>query len=271
MYGYNNIPITRPEGNQQGAKSFEQNFEDITKDIMLAAGLDEIINFSLTGEDNYKLLQLSNDSILRNWVKIKNPLSEAYAVMRTSMIPGILEVLSKNAKRQLDKMNVFELGNVYFHKEGEEPYLQSTKLAGASMGYEEDCWDADAPDFFYLKGILETYFERIGLLDVEFKASRVPYLHPGRTAKIVLGDQDLGILGEILPDIIEEMDLKERTAVFQLSIDKILEKVNLIQKYKDLPRYPAVERDLAILVEKDIQSTALLKIIVNNGGELLKG
>lgn len=270
MYGYNNIPITRPLGNQQGGKNFKQKFEDITNEFMLAAGLDEIINLSLTGEDNYKPLQLSNDSILKNWVKIKNPLSEAYAVMRTSMIPGVLEVLSKNAKRQLDKMNVFELGHVYIQQEGEEAYLQFAKLAGASMGYDEDCWNSDAPDFFYLKGILEAYFERIGLKDLEFKSTKVSYLHPGRTAKIVTGDEDLGIMGEVLPDIIEEMDLKERTAVFQLNIDKILKKVNLIQKYEDLPRYPAAERDLAILVEKDIQSAALLKVIINNAGKLLK-
>ncbi len=270
MYGYNNIPVTKPVGNQQGGKSFKQKFEDISKEFMLAAGLDEVINFSLAGENNYEILQLANDSILRNWVHVKNPLNEAYAIMRTSMVPGILDVLSKNAKRQLDKMSIFELGNIYFKQEGEEPYIQFTKLAGASMGYQEDAWNSAAPDFFYLKGILEGYFERIGLLELEFKTTQVSYLHKGRTATIISGDQELGIIGEVLPDIIEELDLKERTAVFQLNIDKILAKVNLIQRYKDLPRYPAVERDLAVLVEKDINSADLLKLIVKKGGELLK-
>jgi len=270
MYGYNNIPITKPEGSQQGGKSFKQKFEDISKEFMLAAGLDEVVNFSLAGKDDYKILQLANDSTLRNWVQIKNPLNEAYAVMRTSMVPGILDVLSKNAKRQLDKMSIFESGNIYFQQEGEQPYIQFTKLVGASMGYEEDGWSSGAPDFFYLKGILETYFERVGLADIEFKATKVSYLHQGRTANIVSGDQEIGIIGEVLPDIVEELDLKERTAVFQLNLDKILDKVNLIQRYKDLPRYPAAERDLAILVEKDIQSADLLKLIVKKGGELLK-
>ncbi len=270
MYGYNNIPVTKPAGNQQGGKSFKQKFEDISKEFMLAAGLDEVINFSLAGEDSYKILQLANDSILRKWVHVKNTLNEAYAIMRTSMVPGILDVLSKNAKRQLDKMSIFELGNIYFQQEGKEPYIQFAKLAGASMGYQEDGWNSGAPDFFYLKGILETYFERIGLIDIEFKTSQVSYLHQGRTATIISGDQKLGIIGEVLTDIIEELDLKERTAVFQLNIDKILDKVNLIQRYKDLPRYPAAERDLAVLVEKNIKSADLLKLIVKKGGELLK-
>ncbi|MFP4016586.1 MAG: phenylalanine--tRNA ligase subunit beta [Halanaerobiales bacterium] len=270
MYGYNNIPVTVPEGEQQGGKSFKQQFEDITKEYMLAAGLDEIVNFSLGGKGDYDILQLSNDSNLRNWVEIKNPLNEAYAVMRTSMMPGVLDVLSKNAKRQLDKMHVFELGNIYFKQEGDEPYYQSSRLAGASMGYDEDAWNSSAPDFFYLKGILEAYFERIGLFNIRFEAAELSYLHPGRTAKVMLEGQELGIIGELLPDIIEELDLKERTAVFQLSIEKLLDRVNLIQRYKDLPRYPAAERDLAVLVDKDIESAALLDIIIEKGSELLK-
>ncbi|MFP4662026.1 MAG: phenylalanine--tRNA ligase subunit beta [Halanaerobiales bacterium] len=270
MYGYNNIPVTVPAGEQQGGKSFKQQFEDITKDFMISAGLDEVINFSLCSKNDYGILQLANDSVLRNWVEVKNPLSEAYEVMRTSLIPGILDVLSSNAKRQLDKMNVFELGNIYFKQEGEKPYYQSTRLAGASMGYEEDAWNSSAPDFYYLKGILDAYFERIGLYNVSFEADRISYLHPGRTAKIMLDNEELGIIGEVLPEIIEELDLIERTAVFQLSIEKILDRVNLIQRYKDLPRYPTAERDLAVLVARDINSASLLDLIIEKGGELLK-
>ncbi|MFW6288140.1 MAG: phenylalanine--tRNA ligase subunit beta, partial [bacterium] len=270
MYGYNNIPVTQPESKQQGAKTNRQEFEDITRDLMLASGLDEVVNFSLTGEDKYTIFNLSENSRLKRWVHIKNPLNEAYAVMRTSLIPGLMEVLANNAKRQLDKMFVFEIGNVYFKENGKKPYNQTLKLAGGSMGYEEDSWDGSAADFFYLKGVLETYFDRVGIEDYEFEATELSYLHPGRTAKITADDVVLGTIGEISPDIIEELNLKERTTVFQLDMEALLKKANLVQIYKELPRFPAVERDLAVLVDKDITSGDILKVIVKRSGKLLK-
>lgn len=268
MYGYNNIPVSKPASKQLGSKTFKQNFEDITRNHMLAAGLDEVINFSLLGEEDYKILNLAIDNELKNWVKIKNPLNEVYAIMRTSMIPGLLNVLSKNAKRQIDKMSIFELGNVYFN--GEDSYEQFGKLAAASMGHGEDTWNSGAPDFFYLKGILESFFDNIGFKNVKFERALISYLHPGRTAEIIVNGNKIGIIGEVLPDLVETLDLKERTAIFQLDLDNIVDKVNLIKKYKELPRYPASERDLALLVDKNIDSADLLKEIIEKGGKLLK-
>ncbi|MEJ6950016.1 phenylalanine--tRNA ligase subunit beta [Natronospora cellulosivora (SeqCode)] len=270
MYGYNNIPLTKPISKQQGGKNEKQRFEDLSKEIMLSSGLDEIISFSMTGEDAYKILKLEDDSKLKDWVKIKNPLNETYALMRTSLIPGILEVLSKNAKRQVANMKVFELSNVYFNKEDEEGYCQELKLAAASMGIQEDNWNLSAPDFFYLKGIIENYFDSIGVKNYRFEASEISYLHPGRTAKIMINNMEIGFIGEIHPEIIEELDLKERAAIYQIDIKKIFDNASLLNKYQELPKYPAIERDLAVLVGKDINSAALLELIKKNGGKLLK-
>ncbi|MFW6264636.1 MAG: phenylalanine--tRNA ligase subunit beta [Bacillota bacterium] len=269
MYGYNNIPLTNPVSKQQGGKTEKQRFEDITKELMSAAGLDEIINFSLTGEEAYKILGLNDDSELKKWVKVKNPLNESYALLRTSLIPGILEVLSNNAKRQISAMKIFELSNVYF-KEDEGDYRQDLKLAVASMGAEEDAWNLSAPDFFYLKGILETYFTRVGISNYKFETAKLSYLHPGRTARILISGKEAGIIGEIHPEIIEELDLKERSAVFQLDFKTVFQNSSLLRKYEDLPKYPAMERDLAVLVEKDINSAEILETIENKGGNLLK-
>ncbi|NLM96173.1 MAG: phenylalanine--tRNA ligase subunit beta [Halanaerobiaceae bacterium] len=268
IYGYNNIPENKPASKQQGKRNFRQLFEDITRERLTAAGLDEIISFSLAAEEDYRVLMLPQDSELYKWVRIKNPLNEAYAVLRTSLLPGLLDVLSNNAKRQIEKMHIFELGNVFFNEEGE--YREYMKLAGASMGYDEDCWNSGAADFFYLKGVLESYFEYTGIDNPEFRPVSLPYLHPGRSAEIRIGKDSIGFLGELYPDIIKELDLKAKTAVFQLDFEMLLEKARLFRTYEELPRYPASERDLAILVSGDIHAYEILKEIRVKGGDLLK-
>jgi phenylalanyl-tRNA synthetase beta chain len=270
IYGYNNIPVTSPESKQQGGRTARQGIEDLSKDYMLSAGLDEVITFSLTGEDKYEILNLPADSELKNWVRIKNPLSESYAVMRTSLLPGILEVLTINSRRQVEKMAIFELGNVYFNTRVDGDYLQQMKLAGGSMGYEEDSWNTGAPDFFYLKGILEGFFRRTGIRGYTFEPARRPYLHPGRTACIVIKGQEVGILGEVLPQVIEELDLVPRTTVFQLDFQELCKQMELTNKFIPLPKHPAVERDLAIVVNKRVKAGDVLNLIKDNATELLK-
>ncbi|QTL98580.1 phenylalanine--tRNA ligase subunit beta [Iocasia frigidifontis] len=270
VYGYNNIPVTVPESKQQGGKTSQQSLEDISRELMISAGLDEIINFSLQGKEDYELFRLPEDSRLREWVRIKNPLNESYALMRTSLLPGIVELLSNNAKRQIDRMAVFEIGNVFFRQVGEEPFQQELKLAGGSMGYPEDSWQSAAADFFYLKGVLESYFSRLGIDSFLFKPARQSFLHPGRTASIELDGGEIGYLGELLPAIITELDLKERTALFQLDLTAVIKAVNLDKKYSKLPKYPAVERDLAILVKNEINSGEILRLLKREAGDILK-
>jgi len=270
MYGYDNIPGSRPASKQQGKKSLKQKFVDLSREVMLAAGLDEIISFSLCGEEDYKILNLPAESELLNWVRIKNPLNEAYAVLRTSLVPNLLEVLSNNARKQIEAIRIFELGNVFFNSEGPEPYAEYPCLAGASMGYAGDPWQLGAPDFFYLKGVLEHYFARLGIEDYSFVRKSLPYLHPGRTAAILVGEKKVGFLGELLPGLIDTLDLKERTAIFQLDLDQLFQPYKEERRFEDLPRYPASERDLALLVDKEVAAADLQKSIREKGSTLLK-
>lgn len=270
LYGYDNIPVSRPASKQQGKKSLKQKIVDLTRENMLAAGLDEIITFSLCGEDDYKILNLPEDSELLNQVRIKNPLNEAYAILRTTLVPNLLQVLSSNARKQIDRVRIFELGSVYFPAEGAEPYAEYPCLAAASMGHEGDPWQLGAPDFFYLKGVLENYFECLGLVDYRFERKEIPYLHPGRTAAVFVANEEIGFIGELLPDVIDTLDLKERTAIFQLAVDKLLQYMDLKRSYMELPRYPASERDLALLVDKEVAAADLQRSIRERGGKLLK-
>lgn len=268
VFGYNKIPVTRPGSSKQGGKTFKQKLEDMTKTLMEASGLDEVITFSLTAEEKYEELNIPTDSNLRNWVRIKNPLNESFAILRTSMVPGILEVLGNNARRQVSKMAVYELGNIFSRTEAS--FNQQLMLAGGSMGYPEDSWNSSAADFFYLKGILESYLSTLGVAGLRFKASSRPYLHPGRTAEVYSDQIKLGIIGEVHPDLINDLDLYERTTVFQLNIDAVLKQVQMDKAYQNLPKYPAVERDLAILINKDINAGDILLTIEEKAGKLLK-
>jgi len=270
IYGYNKIPSSSPESKQQGGRSERQLLEDLSREQMLSAGLDEVITFSLTGKDKYELLQLDENSRLRNWVELKNPLSELYAIMRTSMIPGILELLSSNSRRQIEKMAVFELGNVYFNTIVDGDYRQEMKLAGGSMGYDKDTWNSGAPDFFYLKGVVESFFEYTGIKDYTFQPGRRPYLHPGRTAELLVNGEKAGFIGEVLPEIIEKLDLSTRATVFQLDFDKLSQQMELKREFVSLPKYPAVERDLAIVVNKGVSAGEIQELIQENTEELLK-
>ena len=271
MYGYNNIPETRPDRKQQGGIKEGQEIRYLAKDFMRSSGLDEVINFSLINKNVYDKMRIDENSKLNNWVEVKNPLSEAFGVMRTSLIPGIVEVLSKNAKRQAEQMGVFEVGKVFFNQgKGKRPE-EKRVLAGGSMGYTEDKWDNDAPDFFYLKGILDELFERLGLNGVKYSPDEVSYLHPGRTASIVHEGDVIGEIGELLPDLVDEFDLKVGTTVFQLDFGLLSKRVNYKQiTYKSIPSHPSVSRDLAVVTDEDIAVAELTETMEKEAGNLLE-
>ena len=270
MYGYNNIPVTTSESREQGYRTVTQESKMRTKDILVAGGLDEIKTFSLMDKEIYDELQMTDDEGLKDWVNIKNPLSQAFAVMRTTLIPGTVKVLSNNKRRQLNKMAVFEIGRVYKSKgKNKRPY-EEEMIAGGSMGSDIKSWNNKAPDFFYLKGVLNELFDRLNI-DVKYKNSEIEYLHPGRTATIESNGEKIGFIGELLYETIDEFDLMEGTTVFQISFDKLMQKMDsTISNYKELPKFPAVNRDLAFVVNRDIAVSTIRDIIENAGGELLE-
>src|SRR6056297_267589 len=247
IYGYNNIPSTVPKTEEVGKKTKKQKIEKQIKNTMNAAGLDEIITFSLTGSQDYKDLDLSKDHRYKKWVSIKNPLNEAFGLLRTSLIPNLIDSIATNAKRQIDQVRYFEIGRVFFNQGHNERPLEKVKLAAGSMGAEENIWDLDAPDFYYLKGALEKLFERLVISEeIEFVRGKEDFMHPGRTAEIRFKNERIGILGELKPQVIDSYDLKDRTAVAEIDLNKILTEVEIGDYlFEMLPKYPAVARDLA--------------------------
>ncbi len=272
IYGYNNIPTTTPKTNEVGKRTRKQKIEKKIKNTMNAAGLDEIITFSLTGPDNYKDLNLSDDHQYRNWVKIKNPLNEAFGLLRTTLLPGVIESISTNAKRQVADVKYFEIGRT-FHNQGEnERPVEKTMLAAGSMGAKDDNWGLDAPDFYYLKGALEKLFNHLNIIDsIEYRRGKEDFTHPGRTADIYYKNEKIGILAELKPKVIDSYDLKKRTSILEIDISKILDEVQIGDYlFEMLPKYPAVDRDLAIMLSEDIPVMEVLNIINNTDQTILK-
>ncbi len=273
MYGYNQIPVTMPESKQQGKRTESQKIRNQVRNFMVASGMDEIISFSLMDKEIYEKLNISEDSILRNWVEIKNPLNESFSIMRTSLIPNMIKIISDNSKRQQNEISFFEIGKVFFNnlKQKNNVPVEKRVLAGGSMGYPDDIWGNAAADFYYLKGVIENLFKRLGLKVPVFSPIKIPYLHPGRTAKIIYNDKDMGIIGELKPVIIEEFDLNKGTSIFQFDFKVLEEEVNPDKyKYKSLAKYPPVSRDLALIVSKDIPAIEILDEIDKAGGQILK-
>lgn len=270
MYGYNNIPITTPERRQQGHRTEKQKVQIKIKDILTAGGLNEIKTFSLMDKKEYDKLQIKNEDNLRNWVKIKNPLNKAFEIMRTTLIPGTVEVLSNNNKRQLSKMAVFEIGRIYENTGKNERPFEEKMITGGSMGVDIKSWNNSAPDFFYLKGVLEELFQRLNI-EVQYEKAEKNFLHPGRTALIKSGKDKIGIIGELSYEVIDEYDLVEGTTVFELNFDKMMKKIKEKKNnYQPLPKFPSVNRDLAIVLDKDVPVSEIEKYMKEAGGSLLE-
>ena len=270
MYGYNNIPTTTPERRQQGHRTEKQKIQIKIKDILTAGGLNEIKTFSLMDKKAYDKLQINNEDDLRNWVKIKNPLNKAFEIMRTTLIPGTVEVLSNNNKRQLSNMAVFEIGRIYKNTGKNKRPFEEKMITGGSMGIDIKSWNNSAPDFFYLKGVLEELFQRLNI-EVQYEKEEKNFLHPGRTALIKSGKEKIGFIGELNYEVIDEYDLVEGTTIFELNFDKMLEKIKEKKNnYQPLPKFPAVNRDLAIVLDKDVPVSEIEKIMKIAGGSLLE-
>ncbi len=272
IYGYNNIPSTRPISKQIGGRTAEQEFEKNVKELLNSGGLDEVVTYSLQDKNDYQKLNLDQLPEYSGFVHIKNPLSKAFAILRTTLIPGIMEVLASNARRQGTEMAVFETGTVFKNSGQNERPEELNKLGGGVFGAEENTWKQDAPDFYFLKGVLEMLFERVQLDDyrLEFNEDK-DFLHPGRRANIIAAGGIIGFIGEVHPELAEANKLPAGAAIFELDLNKLFELTqNKSYHYEQLVKYPVLARDLAVVIKEEIEIGEITKAISDKAGEILK-
>ena len=266
FYGYNNIKssLLSSCATTLGGRNRAQIVRDKARNVLVGLGYSEMLSFSFESPALYNKLALPEDSKLRNFVKITNPLGEDYSVMRTSMMPTLLNTLSYNAAQRTDEAAVFEISYVYIKDEDEDMLPEHRELI--SMGRYSNNYT-----FFDIKGEVEALLESLHIKNYEFEAeSEDPSMHPGRTAKLLINGKKAGVLGQIHPIVADKFECLANSYVALLEFAVIEKAVVDIPTNKELPKFPAVTRDLAVVVGKEVTSGAVEKIIKQRGGKVLE-
>ena len=267
FYGYNNIEATLSTGTPTvGKKTYKQSIIEKITNTMVACGLSEALTYSFESPKVFDKLNIDKDSNLRNTVTISNPLGEDFSIMRTSTLNGMLTSIATNYNRRNKEAHLFEIGKIYLPKElplKELPVERELLTVGMYGGV----------DFYDAKGVFENLFSELGMLDkVEYSPlETLSYMHPGRTA-IITDDknEEIGYIGEIHPQIASNYNIETKVYFGVLYIDKIVELANFEISYKPLPKFPTIQRDIAMLVKDEINVKEIEKIIKAKGGKLLE-
>ncbi|MBU5485476.1 phenylalanine--tRNA ligase subunit beta [Clostridium sp. MSJ-11] len=264
IYGYNNIPTTLLKStSERGGKTKKQHLQDSIVEVLIGSGLNQSISYSFVSPKVFDKVLIPKESPLRNVVKIRNPLGEDYSIMRSTSIPSMMEALARNYSRSNERTRLFEIGKVYLPKESE--YELPEEINIATLGIYGDV------DYLDLKGIVENIVDSLDIKDVSYKReSENPSFHPGKTAKVFIGQKLLGTLGEIHPDITDNYDIEERCYIAELNLDLLYQYANVNKAYKPLPKYPAVTRDIALIVEDEVMVQDIEDIIAKQGGKMVE-
>lgn len=276
IYGLDNIPVTLPFGDTNpGARTLKQRVRKDIYEILKGIGANEVINYSFINKSNLDKMLLPEDDMRREVVKVLNPLSEEQGVMRTTLLPGMLDNALKNYNRRSEDILTFEIGKVYY-KNGfpEEATLPVEEFKLAILGRGEIAGDwkskAEEIDFYYLKGVLNKLFISLKITNIEYvPVSDAVEYHPGRSAKILMDNEFIGYLGEINPRVADNYDLPGRTYLAEIHLEKLIDACDDKIDYKYLPKYPGISRDIALLVDDTIRAGTLISSIEKNGGNLL--
>lgn len=266
FYGYDNIPTTLPRGEATNGKlSFKLRVEEVARDIAEFCGFSQGMNYSFESPKVYDKLRIPAESPLRNAVEIMNPLGEDYSIMRTTPLNGMLSSLATNYNRRNKNVRLYELGNIYLPKS-----LPLTELPEERMQFTLGMYGDG--DFFSMKGVVEEFFEKTGLHGKETydPGAGKPYLHPGRQANIIYEGAVVGYLGEVHPDVADTYGIGEKAYVAVIDMPEIVERATFDRKYTGIARYPAVTRDISMVMPKDILVGQVEETIEKKGGAYLE-
>ena len=278
LYGYDNLPVTIPKGNNEASQSYERDIKDLARDTMCAMGANEIQTYSFVSPKSVDNVRIDEDSWERAFVKILNPLGEDTSVMRTILTPQMLEVMGRNYSRNLEAMKAFEIGNTFM----------ANMMDPKALPYESDNMSiglyGPRENFFTLKGMIEELLNKLGIRNVKYvPETEYGVYHPGRCARIVAAHKvqlengpadeevELGIMGEVHPDVAEKYGIGVRCYAAELMFENVTELADTEKVYSPLPKYPAMTRDIALLADEDMTVDRIEDVIWEAGTEILKG
>ena len=263
-YGYDKLEMTLPDAPLQGKDSPEGVFAEQIRRILMSCGAQEVLTHSLV---HSKLADLAGRS--DQCLKVRNPLSEELDAMRAVLIPNLLQVIGRNQAFGASDVSVFEIGKVYF-RTADGHIDEKLSVSGAVVGnLWKNGWslpvEAFEADFFVCKGVVEALLDGLGISSVTFDQTNDPLLHPVRAAKILVGGRDIGILGEVSPDLADSLDLRGRPCVFELDFQALIELAPPVARYRQLHRYPALYRHVAAVVDDSVKYERLVNIVLASG------
>lgn len=266
IYGFDKITPTMARGNiVVGGKSNGQVMEELAKGQLISMGFNEVLSYSFVSPKSVEKILLPEDSIKRSFVKLINPLGDETSVMRTSLLPNMLDILSRNYNRKNEAVRAFELGRIFIPKaeaSKELPHEIPTLVLGIY---------GEGEDFFTLKGVVEGLLEGLGIKEYNYEVEKHhPTYHPGRCGNLMINDKVVGVLGELHPSVLENYDINRKCYCAELDFSLLMEFTRLDRLYKPLPKYPAITRDFAIVVKEEIYVREIEKIISQKGGNILE-
>lgn len=278
IYGYDNLPVTLPRGNNESGKSRERSLRDMAREALCSMGLNEIQTYSFVSPKGVDNVRIDEDSWERAFVKLINPLGEENSVMRTILTPNMMEVLARNSSRNIDAVKAFEIGNTFMDNPYSPDNLPDEQYSLCIGMYGKD------EDFYSLKGTIVELLKIMGIKGLTFIAeSEYGVYHPGRCARIAVPSgrpapegmeeemDELGIMGEIHPDVAENYGMDGmRIYCCELMFDSVIRHADTNIVFSPLPKYPSTSRDIALLVDEDMEVGKIEAVIKANGGSILE-
>ena len=275
IYGYDHLPYTLPTGSSRpGALTARQKMKRDIKSYLERAGLMEIMTYSLTSKEDVKRLVSPEIAVLkRTPVELTMPLSKDHKYLRLSMLPGHLQSIAYNQARTQANVAYYEVGSVFIAHENDDSKQpeERLRLAGALTGiWTEQKWQQEVKvvDFYVVKGIIEGLADYLKI-PIEFSQATLADMHPGRCAILSINKQTIGFMGQLHPAVAKEKELKE-TYVFELDVETLLDVHDRTPGYKHIPKYPAITRDIAFVVDEAEKSRHIQELIAMTGGSLVK-
>ena len=274
LYGYDRVPSTLPSVSVSEAETVPRlALEERIRQLMTGAGYSEIINYSFSSPDSAEALGLSPEDERRRFVVIKNPLTEDQSIMRTTLAYGLLETLKKNLHNASFNLKLFEIGRTFFKRhDGELPEEKNILAALAAGKAADDLWGSKVSvDFYDLKGSLENIFQDLKLDSCRCRTeTSEPFLHPGQSCGVYIGDVRVGFLGKAHPEVLKKMDIRSDAYLFEINLDLLGKQTGRRIRYRELSKFPAVQRDVAFVVPESMESEKMLEIVLSQHEDLLE-
>lgn len=282
FYGYDKIAETLPTGEATTGKlSFKLRIEQLARDIAEYCGFSQGMCYSFESPKNFDKLLIPKENVLRRTVTIANPLGEDFSVMRTLSLSGMMTSLATNYNRRNKNVKLYELGNIYLPKQLPLEELPDERMQ-LTLGFYGD------GDFFSMKGVIEEFFEYVGMKkkvsyypngagmsgftrNYPVLVESYPYLHPGRQANIVYENVNVGFLGEVHPEVVSNYDMKGKVYVAVLDMPSVEPFATFERKYAGVAKYPSVNRDISMVVPKNVLVGQIEEVIAQRGGKILEG